>query len=421
MNLRAAAVAGMFYPSDPEDLTAMIDRFIADAGGREPTDLTGVVVPHAGYIYSGPVAAHAYRLLPQQVDRVVLLGPSHFVATESVAGSAADEWWTPLGTVPVTSIGTTDELVHRDEHSLEVQVPFLQRVLAPGWELLPLAVGHVEPSAVAELIDRAMALPGRNLLVVSTDLSHYLPYSVAVDRDRLTAAQVANRLPDAIADDDACGAYGLRGALTWARSAGQLLQQLDLRNSGDTAGRPDRVVGYGAFAIRSLVSLARASITARLAGKPPPALPTSDVGASFVTLRSASSGELLGCVGTMEAYRPLAQDVAEHALDAAFHDRRFPPLTTEQAQDMTVEVSVLQPLVEFPATGYADLVARVPVGSGLWITAPGARATYLPSVWEQLPEPADFVGSLWRKAGLRPGDWPSGLVVSTYQVREYRD
>ncbi len=232
---------------------------LAAAGPREPTPMSGVIVPHAGYVYSGPVAASAYRLLPKSVDRVVLVGPSHFVPLRGVGASSAGQWRTPLGDVPVDtdviarlladhpdSVAVAD-LSHDHEHSLEVQVPFLQQVLGQGWQLVPLTVGHIAPQAVADVLRAAVGGPGSALLVVSTDLSHYHAYAAAVVQDRRTADAIVAGELDRIGDDDACGAYALRGALSYVSRLGAAVEQVDLRNSGDTAGSTDRVVGYGAF------------------------------------------------------------------------------------------------------------------------------------------------------------------------------
>ena len=459
--IRRPAAAGTFYPRDAAVLQGLVDRLLAEAGARQPQDLTGVVVPHAGYIYSGSTAARAYRLLPRAVDRVVLIGPSHFVPLAGLGVSRAAAWQTPLGEVALDAerarelvralpLVEVNDASHDREHSLEVQVPFLQRVLQPGWVLLPLTVGQVPADVVADVLATALSSAGTSLLVVSTDLSHYLPYEAAARRDAATAARILEERPDEINDGDACGAYGLRGALRLAQRQEWAIEQVGLCNSGDTAGSRDRVVGYGAFVMLpgrpaeepieglvageldavgdELLRLARRTVeealaTGRQSVPSPLSLPPGlrQPGASFVTLRDRESGELLGCVGSLEAHRALGVDVAAHALDAAFHDRRFLPLTPEQGESMAVEVSVLGPLADFPAHGYDDLVARVPHGAGVCVSAGGHRATYLPQVWEEVLEPAVFVASLWRKAGLPPRAWPADVRVWTYDVAEYAE
>lgn len=447
---RPAAVAGLFYEAEPEALRSEVDAILSSAGPRSPEPMTGVIVPHAGHIYSGPVAATAYRLLPLQVDRVLLIGPSHFVALRAMAASGARGWETPLGEVRVDTAEverllaqfpktlTVDDEAHSREHCLEVQLPFLQRVLEPGWTLVPIEVGHAPADDVAALIGDALSQPPRTILVVSTDLSHYLPYDAAASADRRTADAVVALDTARISDDDACGAYALRGAVRFAHNLGLGIAEVAVRSSGDTYGSRDRVVGYGTFVIAAraaradpgrkarLLSLARRTIaealrTGRQSIPTPLAIDPDlrDPGAAFVTLRSGSTGELLGCVGSMEPYRALGVDVAAHALDAAFHDRRFTPLTALGAQEMRIGICVVGRLKPFSADGYADLIERIPAGRGVYVCAGSHRATYLPGVWRELPASAAFIASLWEKAGLVPGDWPTGIRVSTYDVEEF--
>jgi AmmeMemoRadiSam system protein B len=252
MSTRRPAVAGLFYPADPDELAATVDRLLLRAAPGERTP-KAIVVPHAGYIYSGAIAAAAYARVPPTITRVVLLGPAHRVALEGIARPAADAFRTPLGEIPLETAPIPGVIVndraHFEEHSLEVQLPFLQRLL-DSFTLLPLLVGRAEPDAVAAVLDAVWG-GDETLIVVSTDLSHYDTYEMANERDRVTAAAVVDGRPDAIAPLDACGAYPLRGLLTAAPHHDLVAELVDLRNSGDTAGPRDRVVGYGAFAFAS--------------------------------------------------------------------------------------------------------------------------------------------------------------------------
>jgi AmmeMemoRadiSam system protein B len=263
VNVRHAAVAGQFYPDNPVELAESVDSYIhSGLADVAESSLCGLIVPHAGYIYSGPVAGVAYWVLRKAKDRirtVVLLGPSHRVFLDGIGVSWASEWHTPLGPVVLAqdeiskllhefSVVTVRDDAHAPEHSLEVQLPFLQRVLNPDWQLLPLVVGHVDSAATAAILEPYLTRPDV-LVVVSTDLSHYLTYDDARERDNRTAWKVIERDPDHILDDDACGAYPLRGALTAAKEGDCTIELLALANSGDTQGPRDRVVGYGAFAI----------------------------------------------------------------------------------------------------------------------------------------------------------------------------
>jgi len=261
-DIRAAAVAGLFYPADAVVLARDVQTLLAAAA--QPKSPAGtpkaLIVPHAGYVYSGPVAASAYvRLRPLRdiIQRVVLLGPVHRVAVRGLALPGVQAFETPLGQVPIDREAvnslhirpmrqvTTSAAAHVPEHSLEVQLPFLQQVLG-DFQIVPLAVGDTTPEAVAEVIEALWGGP-ETLIVVSSDLSHYLPYQAAQHADNQTCAAIA-RLQILDSHEQACGATPVNGLLIAARHHHLRPQLLDLRNSGDTAGDRERVVGYAAFA-----------------------------------------------------------------------------------------------------------------------------------------------------------------------------
>jgi len=260
--VRPAAVAGAFYPKRPDALRTALDDAFRDARVPPPQAPVpkALVVPHAGYIYSGAVAASAYlRLLPVRsaITRVVLLGPNHRVPLEGMAVSSADAFATPLGLVTldvearehalrVPGVQVNDA-AHALEHSLEVQLPFLQTVLDDA-RVLPVVVGRTASAGVVALLD-ALWGGSETLVIVSTDLSHYHRYEDALALDRRTIAAIAALRPESVGDRDACGAYPLRGLLSSAGVRGLAPEVLDVRNSGDTAGDRDSVVGYGAVAI----------------------------------------------------------------------------------------------------------------------------------------------------------------------------
>jgi AmmeMemoRadiSam system protein B len=249
---RRPVVAGLFYPDAPDELAATVDALL-DLVERRPRDgIRGLVAPHAGYPYSGPVAASAFGLAPRSA-RVALLGPSHFVALDGLAVSSAEAWATPLGEVTVAADlrgaalaagAVVDDAPHERDHALEVQLPFLQRACSDGLEILPISVGHVAPEDVAALIEALDAL-----VVVSTDLSHYHPEATAREQDRKTADAVVARDAKAIPDDGACGVDALRGLVEHARRTELAVELLDLRTSADSTADARRVVGYGAFAV----------------------------------------------------------------------------------------------------------------------------------------------------------------------------
>jgi AmmeMemoRadiSam system protein B len=257
--IRPAAVAGSFYPGEASALAAEVTSHVASAPeiptARPPK---AIIAPHAGYIYSGPIAGSVYaRLLPLagRIRRVVLAGPAHRVYVHGVAVPAAREFETPLGPVPLdlAAIARARELpfvevsdkAHALEHSLEVHLPFLQAVLG-DFRLVPLVVGDAAPDEMARLLELLWG-GDETLVVVSSDLSHYLPYDSARARDGGTARAILD-LDATLVPEDACGAAPINGLLAVARRRGLEPELVDLRNSGDTAGSRDRVVGYGAFA-----------------------------------------------------------------------------------------------------------------------------------------------------------------------------
>ena len=259
LSVRPAAVAGMFYPESPIVLAREVELMLAAAASpamaRRPK---AIIAPHAGYVYSGPIAASLYAplvALRGSISRVVLLGPTHRVAIDGLALPASRAFATPLGMVPIDqrAVAAIDDLpqivaseaAHAQEHSLEVQLPFLQVVLG-DFSLLPLAVGDTSPQAVAQVLERLWG-GDETLIVVSSDLSHYLPYGQARRIDAQTAQAIVD-LDAAIDHRQACGATPINGLLLAARAHGLHGQLVDLRNSGDTAGDQARVVGYGAFA-----------------------------------------------------------------------------------------------------------------------------------------------------------------------------
>lgn len=263
-NIRQAAVAGMFYPADPSELTLTVNALFRTAttasSQQTPPCPRAIIAPHAGYIYSGPTAAKAYLCLQNchsHYNKVVLLGPSHRVAVNGLALSSADSYQTPLGTIPLDidtmqALDTYDfvsinDLAHRDEHSLEVHLPFLQTTL-DKFSLVPIVVGDIEPSRVAKILE-LFENEEHTLIVISTDLSHFHQYADAQRRDQNTSAAILNYDYNAIGYEDACGRNPVNGALYWAQQHHHSIELMDLRNSGDTAGDKERVVGYASYHI----------------------------------------------------------------------------------------------------------------------------------------------------------------------------
>ena len=452
--VREPAVAGLFYPDDPGALAAAVSAHIESATPLDAPDPPiaprALIAPHAGYRYSGAAAGAAYRTLAgrsDRIDRVVLVGPAHRVAVEGtgVGVSTAQTWRTPVGDVPV-DVDTSRALVadglavaadaaHAPEHSLEVHLPFLLEVLGPV-PILPLVVGVCSARTVAAALD-AVWQDDATLVVVSSDLSHYLTDDEARIRDDRTRRAIVEGRAGDVGPRDACGCIPIAGLVMAARSHGVAPCTLAMATSADASGDTSRVVGYGSFAFAPprpltggdaawLLARARAAIVHELTGAGIDPLDDDDVderlcipGASFVTLEVR--GELAGCIGSLEATRPLWQDVARNARGAAFADPRFDPLLRAELDATAIKVAVLSPLEALP-TGRGEMTAALRPGvDGLLIEAGDHRATFLPTVWKKLSQPEDFVAALLDKAGLAAGDWPATLQAWRYTTVELAD
>jgi len=258
--VRRPAVAGLFYPAEPAHLHATVDQLLAPKVS-ELAPPKALIVPHAGYIYSGPTAATAYGRLyaaRERISRVVLLGPAHFVPLRGLAAPTVDAFATPLGEVRLdrAALDALKDLpqvrlndgAHGQEHSLEVQLPFLQRLL-PAFTLVPLVVGDASPAEVAEVLERLWG-GEETLILISSDLSHYHDYATARELDARTSANIERLRFEALEWEDACGRVPIQGLLYYARRHGLKVETLELCNSGDTAGDKRRVVGYGAYAVQ---------------------------------------------------------------------------------------------------------------------------------------------------------------------------
>lgn len=458
--VRPAAVAGSFYPGDPQALRAALAAHLAqapavDAAAPCPKLL---VVPHAGYQYSGDVAARAYALLAPhraRIRRVLLLGPVHRVAVRGLAAPSVDRFETPLGQIQIDreALALLDDLPqvvtvdrpHEQEHSLEVQLPFLQAVLGQGFRLLPLAVGQASPAEVDAVLERLWG-GDETLIVVSTDLSHFLPWLDARERDQHTLQRIQQFATD-LQGDEACGAMPLNGALRAARRHGLVPRLLAACNSADAVGRGhERVVGYGALAFgappaaagdsveaedddarlgTALLATARAAIASALglpAEAPPPHPALRQAGASFVTLHDAR-GQLRGCIGRLEAVRPLGEDVSANARAAAFEDPRFSPVTAAEWPELQLEVSVLSAMEPLPGAATAEAAAALltPGIDGVVLQWQRQRGTFLPQVWAQLPGPRQFLQRLLAKAGLPLDFWSPDIQLWRYRVTAFEE
>jgi AmmeMemoRadiSam system protein B/AmmeMemoRadiSam system protein A len=448
--VRRPAHAGTFYPADPQALADVVDRCIRDAPSFAISP-KALVAPHAGYAYSGPVAGTAYRSIAPRRDaikRVVVLGPCHWDPTGTFAVPQARAFRTPLGDVPVDrdavdelaarGLAEVDDRPHIREHSLEVHLPFLQRVLS-RFTLVPIAVG-------APRVEETSALLGRlwggeeTLIVVSSDLSHYHDYVGAMQLDRAASRAIETLRLDQLGDEHACGRHPVKGLLAQAVLRDLRVTTLDLRSSGDTAGRDrrDRVVGYGSYSFepataarlgqpdrRTLMHHAYRSVLGAVQGVRADPLDPSRLPATlrahratFVTL--TLDGKLRGCIGSVLPEEPLIASVVRNAARAAMEDPRFERPTPDEVRRMALTVSVLSHPRPIACSNEREALAALRPGiDGVILEAMGRRGLFLPDVWESLREPQTFLAHLKQKAGLDRRGWPEGARLYRFRTERF--
>jgi MEMO1 family protein len=470
-NLREPVWSGKFYPDSPSELSNTIKRLTDKANktefiAPEKGTLRAIILPHAGYAYSGLTAAHASLVLKKnQFAKVIVAGPDHRVGFENAAISSAAIWETPLGQIhvhnDVEKLRNMPDLFKpvpasdKQEHSVEVILPFLQYYLGT-FELIPMVVGtrfdiDRVTDAVNSIIDH------RTLFVASCDLSHYLSYKGARSKDKKTINMILDLKGDQLLNsyNAACGVSPVVILLTLANRYGWQPVLLHYSNSGDTAGGHDRVVGYAAIAFYGDVSMKKKNVTSstkRFTKKQGQALITlarqtimkrfgkdlskQDIDimaqtlkdkkltnnhATFVTINKQD--QLRGCIGSLTAVEPLTDSVKRNAINAAFHDHRFSPLLEEEIEEIEIEISILTEPQVLEYTDSEDLIKKLrPKEDGVILQKGAARATFLPQVWNQLPEHEDFLSHLCSKAGLPAEAWQSiKLDVFTYQVQYFEE
>ncbi|HXR07907.1 MAG TPA: AmmeMemoRadiSam system protein B [Candidatus Acidoferrum sp.] len=473
LRVRAPAVAGLFYPADGPMLAKTIDDLLKAAPLHQIPRLKALVCPHAGYPYSGPTAAIAYKtLLGRDVQTVVILGPSHYALFQGASVPNTDAYQTPLGIVPMSPLAAQlartnpfvlecQCLVQRPqwwaqsskpapaagqdtpdtwEHSIEVQVPFLQKTLT-NFTILPVVFGEVDPGQAARVL--AGMIDNKTLIVASSDLSHYHPYDQARELDHRCVAAVCDLNLDAMTNQEACGKVPILALLHLARAKGWKAQLLDYRNSGDTAGDKSAVVGYSAIAFYEaapqnvdakdrvfLLDIARRTLAAAAAdaGAPPPPVNPRDLSTQlsqnkgcFVTL--TENGALRGCIGYIEPRVALYQAVLDNARNAATRDPRFRPVRPDEVNKIKIEISVLTVPQPLPFKSPDDLLNKLQPGEdGVVLRIGPAEATFLPQVWEQLPDKVQFLNQLAQKAGCAPDDWRGRNVsVSIYHAEAFHE
>lgn len=424
--IKPTAAAGKFYTNNREDLLAQMDFFIANNAHDYKCKTRAIIVPHAGYMYSGQLACNGFQYLDKNVKNVFIIAPPHYVAVKNIALSVFEKWSTPLGEIEVNQEINT-ELVKKfgcefeddafvDEHSIEVQLPFVQKFL-PYVKIIPILAGH-SYEKLTKIIAHYWQNP-ENAFVISSDLSHFYDTVQARKLDNTTAEMIESKDMDKFTPEQACGGVGICALVNFAKNRNYSLIRVGLTNSGDITGDNSRVVGYGSWLLYEgdknsfikkyfsnfAIETCKKSILSGLHQEIPQCEKTpavfNEFGACFVTLEK--NGELRGCIGSVIAHRALIEDLVKNAQNAAFSDPRFQPLKKDEFNDLSIDVSLLSTPEKMHFENETDLLAQIrPFIDGLIIKDRSYQAVYLPSVWEQLPDKATFLNSLKIKAGLTP-------------------
>ncbi len=434
--------------------------------------LKGLVCPHAGYPYSGQTAAIAYKTLAgRDIQTVVILGPSHYAAFQGASVPNADAYQTPLGNVPISDkaqqlikaspfVLEPKCLVQRPswwqqsskpappagedtpdtwEHSVEVQVPFLQKTLK-NFTILPVVFGDVDPEQAAKVL--AGIIDDKTIVVASSDLSHYHPYDEAKELDNRCVRAICSLDIDEMKTQEACGKLPILTLMYLAREKGWKAQLLDYRNTGDVTGDKNHIiVGYSAIAFYAptqenyaaqergfLLDLARKTLTCVASNGSPSEVNAGDVSpklsetkACFVTL--TENGMLRGCIGHILPQEPLCQAVEDNAQNAARRDPRFLPVQSDEVSKIKIEISVLTEPQPLRFTSPEDLLNKLqPYEDGVLLQIGSHGATFLPQVWAQIPDKVEFLNQLSRKAGCAPSAWRGKeTTVSIYHVESFEE
>lgn len=466
--VREPVFAGTWYPGTKTELDRTIHRFTQKAKKTDVrippgSTLKALILPHAGHIYSGLTAAHAVHVLGKNdFSKIILMGPDHRIGFMNGAISNVSYYRTPMGKIKLhwdarklsggsrlfRSIPESDQ----QEHCLEIVLPFLQYMLK-DFEIIPIVLGPTDVSAMADAVDAV--LDPQTLVVVSSDLSHGLPFDEAEKKDRETIRSILDLAEDRFSKsrNAVCGKIPIMVLMNLSRRHRWRPVLLHYSNSGHASGMFKQVVGYTAMAFfekktvssehdetfgldekngRRLIRLARISIRNRLSRGPAESNLDSFYRAlsapcfqmrsgTFVTL--TQDGRLRGCMGNLISESNLVQGIIKNAVNAAFHDPRFPALTLDELKSIRISVSILSRPRVLDYRGPEDLISRLRVGiDGVILSKGGARATFLPQVWKQLPLPEEFLSGLCRKAGLSGNTWRNTrLDIQTYQVQYFEE
>lgn len=425
MKIRKPFCAGTWYSDDPSELADELDEYLNNVK-KENLNVKAAVVPHAGYMYSGQTAAHSFRQLPGGTEKVIILGTAHRYPLKGASVQDYDFYNSPLGKVKVSSdiksiltekcVVSVEEADY-EEHSIEIEIPFLQRVLGQ-FEIIPIIVGKVNSTEFSEVLEKYFT--DKTVIVASVDLSHFHGYNDAKQLDKYSIDCILNLDAEGIDDAEIDSPYAIKALLELAKRKNWKTKLLDYKNSGDVMRDKGKVVGYSAIVFfeeenglftkkerEFMESLARRAVEAYIGEDKK--IKVEDVPdslkkrlACFVTINNEY--DLRGCIGTIEPVDKLYKSIIDNAISAATRDPRFTAVTKKELKDLKYEVSVLSKPAELDYSGTDDLLLKIK-NKGVIISKSGRRAVYLPQVWEHFSSSEKFLSSLCQKAGLGPDDW----------------
>ncbi len=438
--VREPVFSGSWYPADKDSLNSAIDGYLS---GISKIDFKGairaIIVPHAGYAFSGKIAALSFRQLNNPYSTVFVLGPSHQCPLTGVALLNVTHFATPLGEIAVSKkqakmlsgfIKYIPE-AHKKEHSIEMEIPFIQKCI-PDAEIIPMVVGEVDSGKLKDSI--SSILDNNDLIVVSADLSHYHPYDEAVMIDSGSIANILRLDYNGILESEVDASHAVSALLRLAKERGWKPFLVFYANSGDVTGDKSAVVGYSSIVFldngekvltvedqKFLLKNSRKAIVSHLKGKDvevPKNLPLSLAvhKGCFVTLHK--NGELRGCIGNIYSDKMLFEAVLDNSINAAFKDPRFPPVSFDELDDIEIEISVLSFPERLKFSSANELMNKLmPFVDGVVLRNGNRSSTFLPQVWEQLSSKEEFLSALCFKGGMHGTCWTSpSTEVYTYQA-----
>ena len=423
--IKEASVANTFYTGNAQDLKLQIENFKETSKNLYTCPARAVIVPHAGLVYSGRLAYEGISQLDKNIKNIFIFAPSHRVGFDGIAISGYDGWETPLGVCEVNfdickelnekfGANINDDAMAA-EHSIEVELPIIQSVFE-SVKIVPVLIGKEDAAKIAEIIE--YYYPNKqNGFVISSDLSHYLTNERAKATDKITAQMIETGAISGFKYEQACGAVGIVGLVSFANKNKFSMIRIDLANSSEVSEDTSRVVGCGAWFLYEgnkndfiakyhsgfTIDLCKLIVQSEFDQKQLSIIYPQvfdQPGACFVTIEK--NGRLRGCIGSIIAYRALITDLVEHAKDAAFKDMRFSPVREEELPDLKFAVSILTEPKKIVFENEKQLMEKiVPNEDGIIIRDGDKQAVYLPSVWEELPDKNEFMKSLKVKAGMK--------------------